>query len=114
VNSERQKREEEIARLVRGAGPSREADVAFQERLREAASAIVEEEKTRIQKTERAERRRRSISPAAIAPWLLVLGVGIAFSIPSLGVPLIFCGLAVLVWTALLKHRKKSSGSRSR
>jgi hypothetical protein len=106
MNSERQKREEEIEKLMRGTHPSREADVAFQEELRKAASAIVEEERSRIQKTERAERRDRSISPAKIGLWLLVIGAGLAFSIPSAGAPLIFCGLAVIAWATFLKRSK--------
>jgi hypothetical protein len=92
---------------MRGTGLSPDADDAFQERLRKAASAIVEEEKNRVQKTERVERRQRSISPTTIALWLLVLGVALAFSVPSVGAPLIFCGLAVLIWAALLKRSNK-------
>jgi hypothetical protein len=106
MNSERQKREEEIERLMRGTPLSREADVAFQEEVRKAASAIVEEERSRIEKSERTERRDRSLSPMKIGLWLLVAGVGLAFSIPSAGALLIFCGLAAIVWATFLKRPK--------
>jgi hypothetical protein len=107
MNSERQKREEEIERLTRDAGRSQEADVAFQEKVRKAASDIVQEETSRIQKTERAERRDRAISPATIGLWLLVIGAGLTFSIPTAGAPLILCGLAAIIWATFLKRSKK-------
>jgi CHASE3 domain sensor protein len=98
MDSERQKREKEIERLMRGADLSRERDVAFQEEVRKAASAIIEEEASRIQKSERAERRKRSISPMTAGLWLIVIGAGLALSIPSLGALLIVCGIAAVVW----------------
>ncbi|MEX0802917.1 MAG: hypothetical protein WD688_06330 [Candidatus Binatia bacterium] len=107
MNSERQKREEEIERLLRGAGLSREPDLGFQEEVRKAASAIVEENSSRVEKSERAELGKRRISPATVGLWLLVIGAGLAFSIPSLGAPLIVCGIAVIVWTTFLKPGKK-------
>src|SRR5918999_3153823 len=58
MNSERQKREEEIEMLVRGAGLRRESDAAFQEEVRKTAAALVKEEVSRIERSERAERRK--------------------------------------------------------
>ncbi|MGH7827784.1 MAG: hypothetical protein ACREQ7_21745 [Candidatus Binatia bacterium] len=107
MDSERQKREDEIEKLMQGTDRSRELDVAFQEEVRKAASAIFEEEANKIQKTERAERRKRSISPSTAGLWLLMLGAGLAFSIPSLGAALIVCGIAVIVWATFLKSPKK-------
>jgi hypothetical protein len=107
MNSERQKREEEIERLLRGTGLSRESDAAFEEKVRKAAAAIAEEEVRRIQKTERPERLKRSISPATAGLWLLVLGAGLAFSMPNAGAVLILCGIGAIVWANVWKSSKK-------
>ncbi|MPZ78481.1 MAG: hypothetical protein GEU77_18415 [Deltaproteobacteria bacterium] len=107
MNSERQKREEEVERLLRGAGLNREADLGFQEEVRKAASAIVEEDASKVQKSERVKRAKPSISLATVGLWIFVIGAGLAFSIPSLGAPLIVCGIAVIVWTTFLKPDKK-------
>jgi hypothetical protein len=112
MNSERQKREEEIERLMRGAGPSRESDIAFQEEVRKAASAIIEEDATRIEKNEPAERGKQTINPATAGLWLLVLGAGLTFSIPILGATLIVCGIAGIVWAAFLRASNKKKSSR--
>lgn len=109
MNSERQKRQEEIERIMREAGVSREADVAFQEEVRKTAAAIIEKEASRIQKSERARSRRRSISPVTAGVWLLVLGaVGFIFSLPSLAATLFLCGIAVIVWATFPKLSKSS------
>jgi hypothetical protein len=107
MNSERQKREEEIERLVRGTGLSPAPDVAFEEKVRKAAAAIGEEEARRIQKTERPEPRKRPISPKTAGVWLLVLGVGLAFSMPNAGAALILCGIGAIVWATVRKSSKK-------
>jgi hypothetical protein len=107
MNSERQKREEEIERLMHETGLSRERDIAFQEEVRKVASAIGEEEARKIQKTERAERRRQPISPRTVGLWVLVLGAGLALSMPSLGALIIICGIAAIVWDTFLKSSKK-------
>ena len=108
MNSERQKREQEIERLMQGASLTREAEVAFQEELRKTASAIFEEETRRIQKSERVARPKRSISPATTGLWLLVLGVaGVVFSMPRLGGVLLACGIAAIVWETVLKSSNK-------
>ena len=114
MKSEREKREEEIERLMREAGLKREPDIAFQEAIKKAAAAIVEEDAKKTQKSERVPRS-RSISPATAGLWLLVLGAGVAFSMPSLGAALIICGIAVFVWATFLKSsNKKSSRPRMR
>jgi hypothetical protein len=107
MNSERQKREEEIERLVQGAGLSRERDIAFQEEVRKVASAIAEQETKKIQKTERMERRKQPISPRTAGLGLLVLGAGVALSMPTLGAVIIICGIAAIVWDTFLKSSKK-------
>jgi cation transport ATPase len=109
MNSERQKRQEEIERIMRETGVSREGDVAFQEEVRKTAAAIIEKKASSIQKSERARRRKRSISPVTVAVWLLVLGaVGFIFSVPSLAVMLFLCGIAVIVWATFPKLSKPS------
>jgi Mg2+/citrate symporter len=109
MNSERQKRQEEIERIMREAGVSREGDVAFQEEVRKTAAAIIEKKASSIQKSERARRRKRSISPVTVAVWLLVLGaVGFIFSVPSLAAMLFLCGIAVIVWATFPKLSKPS------
>jgi|SRR4029077_10486913 hypothetical protein len=106
MNSQRQKREEEIERLTREAGLGREPDLAFQEEVRKTASDILEKEALKI-KTERVEKPKRSISPATGGWWVLVIGTAISLSIPSLGAVLIVCGIAAIVWASYLKSSKK-------
>lgn len=109
MNSQRQKRQEEVERILREAGESREADVAFQEEVRKTAAAILEKEASRIQQNEQAKRRKRSISPVTAAMWLLVLGaVGFMFSMPSLATVFLLCGIAVIAWATLFKPSESS------
>jgi len=94
---------------MREAGVSREADVAFQEEVRKTAAAIIEKEASRVQKSERPGRRKRSISPVTAGVWLLILGaVGFIFSVPSLATMLFLCGIAVIVWVTFPKLSKSS------
>ena len=109
MSSERQKRQEEIERIIREAGVSKEADVAFQEEVRKTAAALIEREASTIQKSERARRRKRSISPVTAGVWLLMLGaVGFIFSMPILGAMLFLCGITAIVWATFPKLSKPS------
>lgn len=109
MNSERQKRQEEVERILREAGESREADVAFQEEVRRTAAAIIEKEASRIQKSEQAKRSKRPISPVTPGVWLLVLGaVGFVLSMPSLATVFFLCGIAVIAWGTFSKPSKSS------
>src|SRR5262249_9954979 len=108
MNSERQKREEEIERIKRGTTLSREQEAAFQEEIKKAAATIVEQETERIQKSEQTKRPKRLMSPTTIGLWLLGLGAVLTFSIPGLGGTLIVCGIAMIVWATFLKPSKKS------
>jgi len=109
MSSERQKRQEEIERIMREAGVSKEADVAFQEEVRKTAAALIEREASTIQKSERARRGKRSISPVTAGVWLLMLGaVGFIFSMPILGAMLFLCGIIAIVWATFPKLSKPS------
>jgi len=104
MDSEREKREQEIQKLIQGADRSREAEVEFQEEIRKTASAIFEEESRKLQISERAERPRRSINLATAGLWLIVLGVaGFVFWMPALGAAAVVCGIAAIVWDTFLK-----------
>ena len=111
MKSEREKREEEVERLMREAGLKREPDIAFQEAIRKAAAAIVEEDAKKIETSEGVPRN-RSINPATAGLWLLVLGAVVAFSMPSLGAALILCGIAVVVWATFFKSSRKKPSRR--
>ena len=109
MNSEQQKRQEEIERIMGEAGVSREADIAFQEEVRKTAATIIEKAASRIQKSERVRRRKRLISPATAGVWLLVLGAaGFIFSAPDLAAILFLCGIAVIVGATFPKLSKPS------
>jgi hypothetical protein len=109
MNSERQKRQEEVERILREAGESHEADVAFQEEVRRTAAAIIEKEASRIQKNEQAERRKRPINPFTAGVWLLVVGAAAyILSMPSLATVLFLCAIALIAWVTFLKPSKSS------
>jgi hypothetical protein len=111
MNSEREKREQEIQKLIQGARLSREAEVEFQEKIRKTASAIFEEETRRLQKSERAERPKRSINVATAGLWLIVLGIaGFVFWMPAVGGAAVVCGIAAIVWDTFLKPDNKKRG----
>jgi Flp pilus assembly protein TadB len=109
MRSERQKRQEEIEKILREAGESREADVAFQEEVKKTTSAILEKEANRIEQKEQAKRHKRSISPVTAGMWLLVLGaLGFMLSMPSLATVFLLCGITVIAWSTLFKPTKSS------
>jgi Flp pilus assembly protein TadB len=108
MTSERQKREEEIERLMRGAEVNRESDVAFQEQVRKAASTIIQEQESKIRKSEPVKRGERSIHLATAGLWLLVLGAAaLVLSLPSVAGVLLVCGVAAIVWDNFPKSPKK-------
>lgn len=115
MNSEREKREREIQKLMREeASGSRETEAAFQEEIRKTASALFEEETRKLKKIERAERPKRSINAATAGLWLIVLGVaGFVFWMPEVGIVALVCGVAAIVWDTFLKPTNKKRGRTS-
>ena len=108
MNSEREKREEEIKRLMRGAGVRQESDIVFQEQLKKAAATIFEEQAKRIEKSERAEQHKRPLNPLTAGLWLFLLGgAAFVFSMPIPGTVLFLCGAAAIVWATVRKPSKK-------
>jgi uncharacterized membrane protein len=107
--AEQQKREEEIERHAREIGRLiREADPETQEELIEAASAIMREE-AQVRRTEESPHpeRQRKMNPMAAGLGLLVIGVGLAFLMPAVGVVLIIIGFAALIWGVVITGFKK-------
>jgi len=111
MNSEREKREREIQKLMEGARGPRETEVEFQEEIRQTTSAIFEEETRKLQIIERAERPKRAINVATAGLWLIVLGVAaFVFWMPALGAAAIVCGIAAIVWDTFLNPANKKRG----
>jgi hypothetical protein len=109
MNSERQKREREIERIMAEASRNRATDAAFQEEIKKTAAAIIEKETARIEKSDRAERPKRFISPMTVGGWLLLLSaLGFIFSMPELGGVLLLCGIITIIWTAIPRSSKPS------
>lgn len=114
MKSEREKRQQEIQRLLQGTAPSSDAEGEFQEEIRKTASAIFEEETRKLQISERVERPKRSINVATAGLWLIVLGVaGFVFWMPELGMAALVCGVIAIVWGTLLKPANKKRGRTS-
>ncbi len=112
MNSERQKREQEIERLVQGAGMNPEAEIQFQEEIKKTASALFEEETRKLQKSERPK---WSIHIATVGLWLIALGVaGFVFDMPPLGATALLAGIAAILWDTVLKPSKKTTRVSSR
>jgi hypothetical protein len=105
MKSDRQKREEEIERLLRGESVRREPDLAFQEKVREAASAIIQEDADRTEKRERATRRRLALGPRNPGLWILLAGAALSFAMPFLGGLLLLGGIAALLWSLRSRSR---------
>jgi hypothetical protein len=98
MKSERQKREEEIERLMRETQRTPERDALFQEAVRKAAAAVIEQQTSKIQKTERAASRKPLIRSVTAGVAVLLIGAALASFIPGLGATLIICGAALIAW----------------
>lgn len=102
--------EQEIERLVRQLGQViRSADSEKQEQLKEFASTLLDQEQVPVGTSERASQRavRRPMNPLAAGLGLLVLGVGLLFFIPPVGIMLGIVGLIGIAWGAVISFTKK-------
>lgn len=104
-----QKREEEIERLAREAGRLiREADPETREELREAAAAIMREEAYEAEETKAEPQARRTANPMAAGLGLLVIGAGLAFIFPPVGLSLLVIGALAIVWGGVMSAIRRS------
>ena len=92
---------------MQGTGPSGKADTAFKEQVRKAASTVLEEESSKIQQTERPERRDRLINSSVTGLWLILLGAALAFLALGLGAAIVVGGVAAIVWALVFRSAKK-------
>ena len=104
-----QKREEEIERLAREVGRLiREADPETREELREAAAAIMREEAHEAEEIKTEPEGRRTANPLAAGLGLLVIGAGLAFIFPPVGLSLVVIGAIAIVWGGVMSAVRKS------
>lgn len=90
-----EQRVQEIARLIDGSAPER------REGLREMVSSLLEQEV--LGKTERtgeaeAPWLRKPMNPLALGLLFLILGVGLFFLLPPVGLVLAFGGILGIIW----------------
>jgi hypothetical protein len=101
--------EEEVERLAREAGRLiREASPETREELREAASAIMREEAHQAEGTKTEPDTRRTSNPLAAGLGLLVIGAGLAFIVPLVGLSLLAIGILAVVWGGIMSATRKS------
>ncbi|HWO41617.1 MAG TPA: hypothetical protein VNO43_07440 [Candidatus Eisenbacteria bacterium] len=103
------RREEEIERLATQTGRLiREADPETREQLVESASAIIREEsRAPRETTPTATAVERPMNPLAAGLGLLIVGAGLAFLMPFLGVALIAIGIIASVWGLAISWWRK-------
>jgi len=113
MDSERQKREQEIERLIQGADLNPEAGVQFQEEIKKTASAIFEKETRKLQESEQPKRRKWSVHIVTLGLWMIAVGVaGFVFDMPLLGAAALACGIAAILWDWIPKPSKKMKSTR--
>jgi hypothetical protein len=102
-----QVREEEIERLAREAGRLiGEADPETREDLREAAFAIMREEAHEVREITEPETR-QAMNPLAAGLGLVVIGAGLTFIMPPVGLGLLVIGTVAIVWGAVISAIRK-------
>lgn len=107
--AEQQEREEEIERLAREAGRLiREARPEFRDQLREAASAIMREEAHEAETTKIDPQAQGTANPMAAGLGLLVIGAGLAFIVPPVGLSLLVIGAIAIVWGGVMTALRRS------
>src|SRR2546428_7949879 len=107
--SDQQKREQEIERLAREIDSLiRKADPEKQKELKEAATALIQEEAYQTQNQEAGHpERRRAMNPMAAGIGLVVIGAGLALVMPPVGLVLIVVGLFAVIWGVVITLFKK-------
>jgi hypothetical protein len=101
-------KEEEIERLAsETARLIREAEPGTQQQLAEAASAIIREESQTPSETAQPASVRRPMNPLAAGLGLLVVGAGLSFLTPFIGLALIFGGIIAIVWGIIISWVRK-------
>jgi hypothetical protein len=101
--------EMEVERLVRELGQIvQSADPERQDQLKELASTLLDQELIPVETSERATQSavRHSMNPLAAGLGLCILGAGLFFFIPSVGIILGIIGLAGIVWGATASSAK--------
>jgi len=103
-----QQRESEIERLATEAARLiREADPESREQLAEAACAIIRQEGRAAQEVTQPVSVRRPMNPLAAGLGLVIVGAGLAFLLPFLGVALIVCGVLAIIWGVIISWARK-------
>ncbi|MGH7825341.1 MAG: hypothetical protein ACREQ7_09225 [Candidatus Binatia bacterium] len=98
-----QKREEEIERLAtETARLIREAEPETREQLTELASTIIRQEARTVQDATQPVSVRRPMNPLAAGLGLAVVGAGLAFIVPFLGVAVLVCGAVAVLWGIII------------
>jgi hypothetical protein len=102
--------EQEIERLVREIGiVVRSNDPERQDQLKEFASTLVNQELSPIGASEQRMQQAagRSMNPLAAGLGLLIIGAGLSFLIPLVGIMLGAVGLIGIAWGAVMSWTKK-------
>jgi hypothetical protein len=106
--STQKEKEEEIERLAtETARLIREAEPGTQQQLAEAASAIIREESQSPQETAQPAAVRRPMNPLAAGLGLLVVGAGLSFLTPFIGLALIVAGIIAVVWGLVISWARE-------
>jgi hypothetical protein len=101
-------REAEIERLaMEAARLIREAEPESREQLAEAACAIIRQEAQTAEEVTQPASVRGPMNPLAAGLGLIVVGAGLAFLVPFLGVALVVCGVIAAVWGLIISWVRK-------